>query len=147
VVAQVLTKVRTHGSAPPEPIAQLALTARTPVAFAVLHLHSLLGLVPAADRPGFLFACWQRWSVGLRPAHRVWLRRWASLQAPALLALTDRLGEGELWSRYRQSVRLVIADPALPPSYSLYEHVHATQVRFGVPTDARSLAALVVRAG
>lgn len=135
-----------------ELIAEIPVPAALPVV--VLHLRELVDLLPAADRPGFLFTCWQEWSSELEPRRRVELAMESDYQAKLLgAAILDPALAGErgpAWARYLDTLRRVVdaadADPQTPLGYLLFDHAHLTHNRLGVSPDLEAMAARLLRA-
>nr|QRV62340.1 Lantibiotic biosynthesis dehydratase [Verrucosispora sp.] len=139
-------------------MASSELIAETPVPAAlpvvVLHLRELVELLPAADRPGFLFTCWQEWSSELGPRRRVELAVESDYQAELLgTAILDPALAGErgpAWAGYLDTLRHVAGaahtDPQTPLGYLLFDHAHLTHNRLGVTPDLEAMAARLLRA-
>ncbi|RBM12337.1 hypothetical protein DEH69_20210 [Streptomyces sp. PT12] len=142
---------------------------------AVAHLRLLTGLLPTAERPAFLFACWLRDTGQLTPARRVDLgvradRRAALLPGPEAGFPGDgRLGDS--WEHYVKTVRGIVADRRRGPggnaldgngdggnaggggdgggvslNYLLFEHARLAANRLGIPRATAALAARALRA-
>ncbi|WP_175408299.1 lantibiotic dehydratase C-terminal domain-containing protein [Streptomyces sp. TRM64462] len=122
------------------------------LALAVLHLSHVASLVPEADRSAFLFLCWQHWAGRIAPDRRLDLGRQAAERGTELLiAASEAAMDGptaEAWQRYLRALAAVgerAAGEGLPGNYVLFEQVHLTHQRLGVPHEAEALAALTVR--
>ncbi|MER7335963.1 MULTISPECIES: hypothetical protein [unclassified Micromonospora] len=117
---------------------------------AVAHLRHLTGLVPAADRPAFLFLHWQDRSWSLTGAQRRDLVTQADAQAEKIvLAAGDLPFTGEVtaaWRRYLHRVAEVVGRPAeVPRGFLLAHHAQLTHDRWGIAPEVDSLAAMALR--
>ncbi|MFD9237301.1 hypothetical protein ACFWB3_18830 [[Kitasatospora] papulosa] len=119
-------------------------------AWAVRHLRHLVDLVPQRDRRAFLFACWQQWTVGLEPAHRVDLGLQAEIEAGSVPRGETAGPATGPWSRYTEATRVIAAAPEFtadaPANYLLLDHAHRTHSRLGLAPAVEALAARTVRA-
>jgi hypothetical protein len=121
---------------------------------ALTHLSHVVGLIPEAERPPFLFQCWERCLRDLGPAQRVALSRRAAAEADRILydatarTMSDELRE--LWLGYRTVVAATLAAPtdddSTPVNYLLFEHAHHAHRRLDIPLDIEAVAARVLRA-
>lgn len=132
------------------------LPARDRFALAVRHLRHAAALVPDADRSAFLFLCWQHWAGRIDAGRRLLLGRQAA--APDADLLPDALDDNPLtgldpalagpWERYLDALDALAGHAAtggLPGNYLLFEQIHLTHLRLGVPPEAEALAALAIR--
>ncbi|MFI2649865.1 hypothetical protein [Micromonospora fulviviridis] len=118
---------------------------------AVAHLRHLSGLVPAADRPAFLFLHWQDRSRSLTGAQRRDLAAQAQAGAEKIvLAAGDLPLTGPVavaWRRYLDRVTEVAGQdhPAAPRGFLLAEHAQLSHRRWGIDPAVDSLAAMALR--
>lgn len=118
---------------------------------AVAHLRHLCDLVPAADRPAFLFLHWQDRSASLTGEQRRELATQADAAAEKIvLAAGDLPSTGavaDAWQRYLDRVTEVMSEDHTPTPHNflLAHHAQLSHVRWGVDAAADSLAALALR--
>jgi hypothetical protein len=117
---------------------------------ATRHLRFLSGLMPPADRPAFLFLCWQHWSRELTADQRVERGRQADQLAMELLHRAAGTAPWQQrWDRYFDEFCAVLqgdsGDPDQPVKYVLFDHAHLTHNRLGIAADTEALAARAVR--
>nr|AZO92779.1 Orf(+13) [Micromonospora okii] len=121
------------------------------LSLAVAHLRHLTGLVPAADRPAFLFLHWQERGALLTGAQRRDLAARADAGAERIVLAAGDLppaGEATLdWARYLDRVAAVAAheQAATPTGFLLAHHAQLTHQRWGITPDVDALAALALR--
>lgn len=122
------------------------------VRFAALHLHRLIGRIPAPQRAAFLFQCWQSWSAALDPGRRVELVQQADRHLGDGLAAVradEAAHSGSAWPHYLKSVEAIAApaaDSEQPPlNYLLFDHARRTHLRLGIAEPVQALAARTLR--
>ncbi|GAA3784129.1 hypothetical protein [Micromonospora maritima] len=119
---------------------------------AVTHLRHLCGLVPAGDRPAFLFLHWQDRSRPLTGAQRRDLAAQAQAGADKIVLAAADLPLAEepvaaAWGRYLDRVDEVAAQdhPAAPRGFLIATHAQLTHCRWGIDPAVDALAALALR--
>lgn len=110
----------------------------------VTHLRGVVELVPAPERQGFLFLCWQHWSAGLSPGRRVQLTSDAGLEAGMVQKETSEARQTYL-SGTRQAIRRQRPGCGLPERYLVFSQAGATHDRLGITPASGAAAALTVR--
>ncbi len=118
---------------------------------AVAHLRHLAGLLPAADRPAFLFLHWQDRATALTGAHRRELAAQAAAGADKIVLTAGDLppggAAGAAWRRYLDRVADVAGrdHPGAPRGFLLAHHAQLSHDRWGIAPDVDALAALALR--
>ncbi|WP_051966417.1 lantibiotic dehydratase C-terminal domain-containing protein [Kitasatospora mediocidica] len=116
---------------------------------AVLHLGSLVSLVPARERASFLFTLWQHRSQAMAPAERVRVSEAARRQADVIPVLLDGRLDSGVWAGYTRAVDAIVSDvplgAAVPVNFLLFEHAQLTHDRLGLSLAAETLAANALR--
>lgn len=119
------------------------------LSLAVLHLRSLINLVPAEDRLPFLFLCWQHWAGSMTPGERVSSGHKADALTGGFATEAPDFGDDDCWHRYLGALADLTsslpADSGLPSSYLLFDNAHRTHQRLGIPLALEAVAARIVR--
>jgi hypothetical protein len=129
------------------------LTAQVQQSLAIAQLRTMVSLIQAAHRPGFLFLYWQSQTAELSPAERLRVAAAADRQAAESIAHPAErpwttVHARKAWQHYLAAARAVTAedDGTLPVRYLLFCHLRDTNIRVGIPASSQAFAARVVRA-
>lgn len=130
------------------------LSEDTQRSLALLHLHTLAGLVPDAHRLGFLFLYWESRATELSPDERTRIAQLADRHvAERTSEPSENIWRGEhattSWRNYVRATRALVpgdADAAPPVNYVLFRHARETHARLGIPAATEAFAARAVRA-